>query len=65
MITGVYPSNQATRTQLEGRINRIGSGHKLLKYVTVHAGILTYILEHHNQAKSLQIALGDLAREVG
>ena len=63
-VTGVYPSNQAVRTQLSGRINRLGSKHKLLKYVTVSCGITTYILENHNQAKSLAVALSDIANEI-
>lgn len=57
MITSVYPSNNATREQLEGRINRIGSNYKTVYYYIVHTGILTYILHNHNNAKSLSVAL--------
>jgi hypothetical protein len=63
-VEGVYPSNQATREQLQGRINRLGSSHELLKYITVHCGLLTFILENHQQARSLSMALGDLAESV-
>lgn len=64
MVSGVYPSNQANRAQLEGRIDRLGSKHKLVTYIYVMAGILTYIYEHHNQARSLSLALQDIAKEV-
>jgi hypothetical protein len=57
MITGVYPSNQATRTQIEGRINRIGQLADKIMYITVHCGILTRILKEHSDAKSLGTAL--------
>lgn len=57
MITGVYPSNQATRTQIEGRINRIGQLADKITYITVHCGILTRILKEHSDAKSLGTAL--------
>jgi superfamily II DNA or RNA helicase len=63
MITGIYPSNQATRTQIEGRINRIGQSAKILQYKIVHTGILTNIMNHHNDAKSLEIALMKMAKK--
>jgi hypothetical protein len=64
MVASVYPSNNATREQIEGRINRIGQKKKKILYRIVHAGILTRILQHHNDAKSLSIALQSLAEEV-
>ena len=63
MITSVYPSNNATREQLEGRINRLGQKVDPLLYITVHVGILTLILEHHKSAKSLSAALQSLAED--
>jgi superfamily II DNA or RNA helicase len=63
MITGIYPSNQATRTQIEGRINRIGQRAKILQYKIVHTGILTNIMNHHDDAKSLEIALMKMAKK--
>lgn len=57
MISSIYPSNNATREQLEGRINRIGSNYKTVYYYFIHTGILTYILQNHNDAKSLSVAL--------
>ena len=65
MITGVYPSNNAVRTQLEGRINRIGQRAEVINYYTVHTGILTNILKSHMNAKALQKALEDMADKIG
>lgn len=59
MLKCVYPSNQATREQLDGRLDRIGQVNKIT-YITVHCGILTNILQHHNSAKSLSTALKDM-----
>ena len=38
-VSGVYFGNQAARSQLEGRINRLGSKHKEVVYIYVHAGV--------------------------
>jgi len=64
MVTGVYPSNNATREQLEGRINRIGQTSDTVHYRIVHAGILTYILQRHNDARNLSAVLSALAEEI-
>ena len=61
MITGVYPSNDATRTQLEGRIDRISQNSKDIDIVTVHTGILTYIMQKHIDARNLSMILSTLA----
>jgi superfamily II DNA or RNA helicase len=61
-ITSVYPSNQATRTQMKGRINRLSQNRKEIDYVTVHTGILTHIMDNHIKAGGLQAALGDLGK---
>ena len=63
MITSVYPSNNASREQLEGRINRIGQKRDTVYYRIYHTGILTYILEHHNDARSLSSVLSALAED--
>jgi hypothetical protein len=65
MITSVYPSNNATREQLEGRINRVSQHAKEIFYHTVHTGILTYVLQKHKDAQSLSLILSSLAKEVG
>jgi hypothetical protein len=64
MLTSVYPSNQATREQLEGRINRIGQRRTSIEIRTYHAGVLSYIHENHLNASSLSEALKALASEV-
>lgn len=63
MLTSVYPSNNASREQLEGRINRIGQRSKYVYYRIYHTGILTYILYNHNNAKNLSVALKGLVNE--
>lgn len=63
MITSVYPSNNATREQLRGRINRLGQKTEPILYKTVHIGILTTIMENHNNAKSLSAALQAIAEK--
>lgn len=64
MFTGVYPSNQANRTQLRGRIDRLGQQYTPLTYTTVFAGFLKNIMENHLTARSLQRALETLQIEV-
>lgn len=64
MITSVYPSNSATREQLKGRINRLGQKTQPLLYRTVHTGVLSLILENHNQAGNLLQALQAIANNV-
>lgn len=63
MITGVYPSNHATRDQLEGRIIRIGQKEKFIRFKTVHCGILTYIMENHKDARNLMSIMQTLVKE--
>ena len=64
MVSSVYPSNQATREQLEGRINRPGQYADDLQYLTVHVGILTYRLEHHIDAGNLSAVLKSMSNQV-
>jgi hypothetical protein len=64
MVTGVYGSNNATREQLRGRINRIIQRASVVTYVTVHCGILTYVMQKHKDAASLSVVLKELAEEV-
>jgi len=63
MITGVYPSNHATRDQLEGRIIRIGQKEKFIRFRTVHCGILTYIMENHKDARNIAAIMSTLVKE--
>ena len=64
MISSVYPSNQASRTQIEGRINRLTQNAKEVYYIIVHTGILTNILQNHNKARSLEKALAEISQKV-
>lgn len=57
MLTSVYFSNQATRDQLDARLNRIGQPSETVRIVTVHCGILTYVLERYNYIKSVSDAI--------
>ena len=65
MITSVYFSNQATREQLEGRINRIGQISPNVRIIIYHTGILSYIHEKYEKARTLSEALKGFAGEVG
>lgn len=64
MTTSVYPSNQATREQLDGRINRIGQKAKTLEYTIYHTGLLTHTLQRYNDAKNLSDVMKRLATEI-
>ena len=64
MVTSVYPSNEASRTQIEGRINRVNQNSPDVIYDVVHTGILTNILENHNKARSLVKALKEISDKV-
>ena len=62
MYRGVYFSNQATRSQLIGRIERTGQL-KDVKVITVHSGVLSLIYNHnHIKAEQLEKAGKDLAK---
>ena len=64
MVSAVLPSNNACREQLRGRINRIIQKANVVTYVTVHCGILTYVLQKHKDAASISAVLKELAEEV-
>lgn len=64
MFTGVYFSNQATRTQMMGRIIRIGQLSPHVDVHILHTGLLSYTLQRYESAKSLEAALGELARNI-
>ena len=57
MITGSYPSNQASRTQMRGRINRLDAQRLYKRYVTVLAGTTTITFRHQLAAKMMEDAL--------
>ena len=49
-IRGVYPSNEADRAQIDGRIARYGQPVQPVQLLTVHAGITTLMLNMHINA---------------
>jgi Type III restriction enzyme, res subunit len=65
LIQSEYPSNQATREQLEGRINRIGQTSPNVLIITLVTGILTYFHEHHEKARTLSAAIRGFAKDAG
>jgi len=65
MITGVYFSNQSTRDQLYARINRLSQTSPRIHIITVHAGIISYIHTHYENARHLSETLKGFAREIG
>ncbi|KAJ3124623.1 hypothetical protein HK098_000960 [Nowakowskiella sp. JEL0407] len=64
LVWTVYPSNQALRTQLEARIDRVGQTSKTLLYVKVVTPLFRLIAERHAAAKTLEDALKALVKEV-
>jgi hypothetical protein len=56
-VTSVYFGNQATRQQLDGRINRNSQRAPVIRYRTVHCGLLTHVLRNHNNAANLNAVL--------
>ena len=60
MITGVYPSNQAKRTQMEGRINRVSCQRLHRHYITVMTGLTEFMFQNQIIAKNLESTLKQL-----
>jgi hypothetical protein len=50
-------SNQASRDQCDGRLNRIGQPSPAIRIITVHAGILSYIMRNYETARNLAEAI--------
>lgn len=63
MITSVYFGNQSTRTQLEGRLNRIGQKNTI-KIYTLHAGVLSYVFKKYEHARSIAEVLKEFAKNI-
>lgn len=61
MISGVYPSNQASRSQMRGRIARLDAQRKHKTYITVLAGVTRVTYRHQEAAKQMERALGNAA----
>lgn len=65
MVSGVYFSNEATRTQLERRINRVNQTSPTVRVIIVHAGILSYIHENYNGVRNMASALDGFKKNSG
>lgn len=63
-VSEVIFSNQTTREQWEGRINRISQKSPWVKYITIHTGILTFIMEKYDKARKLSEALKGFADDI-
>ena len=57
-------SNEASRTQLDGRMNRIGQLSPEIRLITIHAGILSYILRRYETARNLAEAIRGFAQDI-
>lgn len=64
-ITTVYPSNNSTREQFVGRLDRIGRVIKEFTVIQIHAGILTYLLTKYAGVGSFAKSLKEFADEAG
>lgn len=65
MLVPVILSNQTTREQYEGRLLRIGQRSPSVRYISIHSGILSYILKRYESARSLSEALKGFAQDIG
>lgn len=64
MITSVYFSNQASRTQIEGRLIRTGQQHPYVDFYILHTGILSYVLKNYEDARSIEKCINDMSRDI-
>ncbi|KAJ3046805.1 hypothetical protein HK097_000494 [Rhizophlyctis rosea] len=64
IVWTVYPSNQAVRTQLEARIDRVGQTAKDLLYTKVLTPLFEVMEEKHSKAKTLEEALKAMVDEI-
>jgi hypothetical protein len=64
MITAPYPSNEASRTQLVGRIVRLSQESPEVFIEIVHCGILTYSMRYHEIARMIAKSLSGMQKDV-
>lgn len=57
-------SNLCSRDQLDGRMNRIGQLSPEIRLITIHAGILSYILRRYETARNLAEAIRGFAQDI-
>jgi superfamily II DNA or RNA helicase len=65
MVSGVYFSNEATREQLERRINRLSQTALVVRIVLIHAGLISYIAEKYEGVRNIAAKLKGFARDMG
>lgn len=64
MLTSVYFSNQSTRSQVEGRIIRVGQLSKSVRITTVTTGLLGNIFKKYESARNLSDAIKAFCKEI-
>lgn len=64
MITAPYPSNEASRVQLVGRIVRLSQKAPEVFIEVIHCGILSYSMKHHEVARLVSKSLSGMQKEV-
>jgi hypothetical protein len=64
MITAPYPSNEASRTQLVGRVVRLSQESPEVFIEIVHCGILTYSMKYHEVARMIAKSLSGMQKDV-
>lgn len=64
MISAPYPSNEASRVQLVGRIVRLSQKAPEVFIEIVHCGILSYSMKHHEVARLVAKSLSGMQKEV-
>lgn len=65
MLFPVILSNEASREQAVGRLNRLNQPSPVIRVITIHSGILSYIFKRYEKARSLSEALKSFASDIG
>ena len=63
-LTSIYFSNNATREQLVGRLDRMNQKSDTITWITVHSAILSYIHEKYENVRSIAAALKGFAKDI-
>jgi hypothetical protein len=64
MITAPYPTNEASRIQLVGRIVRLSQKAPEVFIEVLHCGILSYSMRHHEVARQISKSLSGMQKNV-
>lgn len=65
MVKCTSPSNQATREQIEHRINRMGQTAESIDIFNVSCGLIDHMRDHHNQSASYSAAFKSMTKKYG